>query len=256
MARRNWVKKELILAFNLYLKLPFGKMHRSNPDIIHLANLIGRTPSSVAMRLTNFASIDPYHQARGISGLPRGAKQCQPIWDEFASNREDLLFESERILAELENQSLETKYAESLQDIWELKGETKVREVKTRVNQNVFRQIILSNYSEKCALSGIDISDFLVASHIVPWSKSEKERLNPENGICLSSLYDKAYDKGYIGISTKYQVLLSKSLTESSQKDFYTRFFSHLKGSKVQLPERFLPRKEFLEYHLDEIYKG
>lgn len=147
MARRNWTKEELILAFNLYLKLPFGKMHRSNPDINHLANLIGRTPSSVAMRLTNFASIDPYHQARGVSGLPGGAKQCQPIWDEFSSNRENLLFESERILAQLENQSLEVKYAESLQDISEMKGETKVREVKTRVNQNVFRQIILSNYS-------------------------------------------------------------------------------------------------------------
>ncbi len=256
MARKNWTKEELILAFNLYLKLPFGKMHRSNPDVIHLANLIGRTPSSVAMRLTNFASIDPFHQARGVSGLPGGAKQCQPIWDEFASYREDLLFESERILAELENQTLEVKYAESLQDIFDLKGETKVRGVKTRVNQNVFRQIILSNYSGKCAISGIDISDFLVASHIVPWSKNEKERLNPENGICLSSLYDKAYDKGYIGISTKHKVLLSKSLADNSGKDFYTRFFSYLKGSKVQLPERFLPRKEFLEFHLDTIFRG
>jgi putative restriction endonuclease len=256
MARRNWTKEEMIIAFNLYLKLPFGKMHRSNPDIIHLANLIARTPSSVAMRLTNFASIDPYHQARGVSGLPGGAKQCQPIWHEFDSNREDLLFESERILAELENQSLEVKYSESLQDILELKGETKVREVKTRVNQNVFRQIMLSNYSGKCAISGIDISDFLVASHIVPWSKNEKERLNPENGICLSSLYDKAYDKGYIGISTKHEVLLSKSLTDNSEKDFFSILFSNLKGSKIQLPERFLPRKEFLEYHLDIIFRG
>ncbi|MDX1628481.1 MAG: HNH endonuclease, partial [Fulvivirga sp.] len=130
MARRNWTKKELILAFNLYLKLPFGKMHRGNPEIIHLANLIDRTPSSVAMRLTNFASIDPYHQARGVTGLPGGAKQCQPIWDEFNSNREDLLFESERILAKLENLSIENKFAESLRDISDLKGETKTREIK------------------------------------------------------------------------------------------------------------------------------
>lgn len=255
MTRRNWTKEELIVAFNLYLKLPFGKMHRSNPEIIHLSNLIGRTPSSVAMRLTNFASIDPYHQARGVLGLPGGARQCQPIWDEFASNREDLLFESERILAQFENQSLEEKYAESLQDVSELTGETKVREVKTRVNQNVFRQIILTNYSGKCAISGIDISDFLVASHIIPWSKNEKERLNPENGICLSSLYDKAFDKGYIGFSTKYEILLSKSLTEHSEKDFYTRFFSHLKNLKIQLPQRFTPKKEFLEFHLDTVFR-
>lgn len=137
MERRNWTKEELILAFNLYLKLPFGKMHQSNPNIIHLANLIGRTPSSVAMRLTNFASIDPFHQARGILGLPGGAKQCQPIWDEFATNRNELLFESERILAELENQSIESKYEASLRDISDLKGETKIREIKIRVNQSV-----------------------------------------------------------------------------------------------------------------------
>ena len=100
MKRRLWSKDELILAFNLYLKLPFGKMHRSNPDIIKLANLLGRTPSSIAMRLVNFASIDPYHQERGVLGLSGGVNQCLPIWNEFNNNREELIFESEKILAE------------------------------------------------------------------------------------------------------------------------------------------------------------
>lgn len=230
-------------------------MHQKNPEIIHLANLIGRTPSSIAMRLTNFASIDPFHQARGISGLSGGATQCQPIWDEFSINKEDLLFESEQILAKHENQSIESKFSESLKDISDLKGETKVREVKTRVNQSVFRQIVLTNYTGKCAISGIDILELLIASHIVPWSINEKERLNPENGICLSVLYDKAFDKGFIGISTKHEVLLSKTLNESAGKDFYNRYFAHLKGFKIQLPERFLPKKELLEYHLDTIFK-
>lgn len=167
-----------------------------------------------------------------------------------------MLFESERILAELENQSIESKYAESLKDISDLKGETKVREIKTRVNQSVFRQIVLTNYTGKCAISGIDIPEFLIASHIIPWSENEKERLNPENGICLSALYDKAFDKGFIGISTRYEILLSKTLNESASKTFYSRFFLHLNGSKIQLPERFIPKREFLEYHLDMIFKG
>src|SRR5688572_28409689 len=107
MTRTNWSREELIIAFNLYLKLPFGRMHRSNPDVVHLATIIGRTPSAVAMRLTNFASVDPFHRKRGISGLTGGAKQCQPIWDEFNHNKEGLIFESERILAEKENVSLE-----------------------------------------------------------------------------------------------------------------------------------------------------
>jgi predicted restriction endonuclease len=255
MKKRIWTRNELIVAFNLYLKLPFGKMHRNNPEIIHLSKLINRTPSAVAMRLTNFANIDPYHKARGVSGLSGGKNQCQPIWDEFNSNREDLLFESEKIKAELEDKSIESKYAFSLQNISNLTGETKIREVKTRINQNVFRQIILSNYLGKCVVSGIDIQELLVASHIIPWSKNKKERLNPANGLCLSVLYDKAFDKGFIGISLQHKILLSNKLKQNSEKNFYSRFFGHIEGSKIQLPERFQPNKEFLEYHLDHIFE-
>jgi putative restriction endonuclease len=188
--RKLWTRDELILALNLYLKLPFGKLHSGTPEIIHLAKLIGRTSGSVAMRLNNFASVDPYHQQRGIGGLPGGKKQVEPIWNEFINNRNELIFESERILAELEHISLEEKFSDALKGTEHLKGEYKLREVKTRINQNVFRQIVIANYSGKCAITGIDIQDLLVASHIVPWSKNEKERLNPENGICLSALYD------------------------------------------------------------------
>ena len=92
MKRINWTREELILALNLYLKLPFGKMHSRTPEVIHLANLIGRTPSSIAMRLVNFASVDPYHQNRGIGGLPGGKKQVEPIWQEFIDSKDDLLF--------------------------------------------------------------------------------------------------------------------------------------------------------------------
>ena len=69
MANLNWTREELILAFNLYWQLDFGKMHSRNPEIIHLANIIGRTANAVAIRLTNFAHIDPYHQERGVKGM-------------------------------------------------------------------------------------------------------------------------------------------------------------------------------------------
>lgn len=255
MTRRLWTREELILALNLYLKLPFGKLHSRTPEIIHLANVIGRTPGSVAMRLNNFASVDPYHQQRGIGGLPGGRKQVEPIWNEFINNKEDLLFESEGILAQMEHKSIESKYAEILSGTEHLKGETKVREVKTRVNQSVFRQIVLSNYSGKCAISRIDIQDLLVASHIVPWSKNEKERLNPENGICLSALYDKAFDKGLIGLNVKYEILISSELRKKQTEDFYGYYFGHLDGSKISLPSKYHPRKEFIEFHLDTIFR-
>ncbi len=256
MERRLWTREELILALNLYLKLPFGKLHHGTPEIIHLGKILDRSPNSIAMRLSNFASVDPFHKDRGIKGLTGGLKQVEPIWNEFISNKDELLFESERILASLEHKTLETKFAEILSGTENLKGETKVREVKTRINQNAFRQIVLANYSSKCAITGIDIPELLIASHIIPWSQNDQERLNPENGICLSALYDKAFDKGLIGISENYQILISTEIKSKENKTYYPEIFGKLNGSKLQLPQKYLPKKEFLQFHLDTIFKG
>jgi putative restriction endonuclease len=255
MATKLWTREELILAFNLYWKLPFGKMHSRTPEIIELANIIGRTADAVAIRLTNFAHVDPYHQHRGVKGMSGGRKQVEPIWNELISDKEKLVFESERILAEKENMTIETKFYEILSDIKDLKGETKIREVKTRVNQNFFRQVVIANYSGKCAISGIDIPELLLASHIIPWSKNEEERLNPENGICLSPLYDRAYDKGYISINEKFEVLLSTSLLKKEKENYYDKYFSHLNGTKITFPKKYHPRKDLLQYHLDIVFK-
>lgn len=238
MERRLWTREELILAFNLYLKLPFGKLHHGNREIIHLAKILDRTPNSIAMRLSNFASVDPFHQGRGIKGLTGGIKQVQPIWNEFIGNKEELLFESEKILANLEKQTIESKFAEILSGTENLKGETKVREVKTRINQNAFRQIVLANYTGKCAITGIDIPELLIASHIIPWSRNEQERLNPENGICFSALYDKAFDKGLIGISENYQILISTEIKSKENQSYYPELFGKFKGAKIQLPQK------------------
>jgi putative restriction endonuclease len=254
MERKLWTQEELILVFNLYLKLPFGKMHTRTTEVIDMANLLGRTVNSIAIRLTNFAACDPYHQSRGVKGMVGGVKQCQPIWDEFAQNNELLIFESERILAEKENQTIETKFDDLLFDIKDLKGETKLREVKTRVNQNVFRQIVVANYSGKCAITGIDLPELLFASHIVPWAKNENERLNPENGICLSALYDKAYDRGLISINENYQILISDKLKKKKDADYYGKYFKHIENQSLILPQRYFPKKEFIQYHLNEIF--
>ncbi len=248
----NWTREELILAFNLYLKLPFGKMHKGNSEVIKLATLLGRrTPDSVAIRLTNFANIDPYHQQRGVKGMDGGRKQVEPIWDEFVNNQENLVFESERILADYQHQTIEELHPEIIVDWQNLQGEVRERVVKTRVNQSVFRQMILKTYSNKCAISGICLPELLVAGHIIPWAVDAKNRLNPENGICLSNLYDKAYENGLICISIDYKVLISKRLKSEVSKKFYHQFFGQFEHQPISLPVDYHPRKEFLDYRLE-----
>ena len=57
--RNNWTREELILAFNLYCKLPYGQFNNRNSEVKILADLIVRTPGAVAYKLVNFVSLDP-----------------------------------------------------------------------------------------------------------------------------------------------------------------------------------------------------
>lgn len=69
MTTTRWTKEQLKLAFNLYCQLPFGKLDMRTPEVILLASLIGRTSGAVAMKLSNFASLDPAITGTGRKGL-------------------------------------------------------------------------------------------------------------------------------------------------------------------------------------------
>lgn len=254
MERRNWTREELIVAFNLYCKIPYGTFHGRNLKIIELAKLINRTPDALALKLSNFASFDPYHKARGIKGMKNAGKLDKEIWDEFTGNWNDLIFESERVLAKKQKTTIERKYNFKSEDFGDKKGEDRLKEIKARINQNFFRSVVLSIYNFKCAISGIDIPDLLIASHIIPWSKNVEERLNPQNGICLSPLYDRCFDKGYIGITTEYKLVISKILKTNVHKDYFSRHFADFENKAIELPDRFLPSPDFLDYHQRNIF--
>ena len=134
--------------------------------------------------------------------------------------------------------------------------EGKEREViiKARVNQNFFRSTILSSYNLKCCITGLPIPDFLVASHIIPWAKDRKNRINPRNGLCLNSIHDKAFDKGFITVTPDYKVLISNRFDDYTDDETVNNFFLKYKNQKIMLPDKFLPSKEFLDYHYQNIF--
>ena len=65
MERRNWTREETIIALALYCKIPFGKIHHMNPQIIEMATHLGRTPAALSMKMGNFGRFDPELAARG-----------------------------------------------------------------------------------------------------------------------------------------------------------------------------------------------
>jgi putative restriction endonuclease len=250
--QRLWTREELILAINLYCKLPFGKLHKGNPQVIHLSNLIDRTPSSVAYKLVNFASLDPSLQARGIKGASNSSKLDKEIWEEFYLNWEEAAFESERLLANFEQKSFEEPDSDS--NLLQTEGKERESTIKVRVNQSFFRTTILASYNYKCCITGINQPELLIAGHIKPWSLDEKNRLNPRNGLAMNNLHDKAFENGLFTITPDYRILISKELKISKNKAV-SDYFKQFDQREIILPSKFLPDPEFLKYHNDERFR-
>ena len=244
-----WTRNELILTLNLYCKLPFGKMYSSNPEIKTFAGLIGRTPSAIALKLVNFASFDPTLQQRGIKGASNASKLDKAIWDEFSNDWDEALLQSEKLMAQVNNTTIEKLNNIDIDDI-PMEGLEKIRLVKARVNQCIFRNIILATYNSKCCITGISNPQLLIASHILPWSKDEKNRMNPMNGLALNALHDKAFEVGLITIDANtYKIKVSPSLNKKDMPESISQNFFNYDGKEMLLPDKFLPSREFLKVH-------
>lgn len=102
-------------------------------------------------------------------------------------------------------------------------------------------------------MSGLSDPQLLIASHIVPWSKDKANRLNPSNGLCLSAIHDRAFDRGLITLSDDFRVVLSKPLRRLKEK-FVDEVFLPLDGKPIDLPERFVPDVAFVARHRKEVF--
>lgn len=251
MDRRLWTHDELVITLALYFQLPFGRLNHSTPEVRELGRLLGRGENSAALRLVNYAACDPYILATNRHGMQSGASVCRPVWDEYVNDKERLFREAAEIRAKLQKQSIE----ESLNIKLDYVGHERESIIRQRIDQSVFRSMILNNYNDTCAVTGITDQRLLVASHIIPWAVREDTRLNPENGICLSPLYDHAFDKGLITIRPDdYTIMVSAELKERLNKSVYHEQFGKIENCKIIMPEEHKPDVTFLQYHADNIF--
>lgn len=255
--RVKWSREETILAFELYCRTPFSKINKNNKDIKALASLLGRTPSSVGLKMANLAHFDTELQTRKVSGMAHGSKLDAQIWKEFLGNWEELSYQAKLIMADLQHVQID-----SILEITDIDmipvGEYREKLIKTRVGQYFFRMSVLNAYENKCCVTGLMKSEILVASHIKPWkdSDSKTERTNPSNGLCLNSLHDKAFDRGLITIDKKYNIILSKQIRNVDMDTNTKIWFESYNKKQIILPDKFLPGKDFIEYHNDVIFLG
>lgn len=254
--RRNWTRDELLVALKIYCELGFGQFHQHQPRIIEVAAYLRRTPSSLAMKLCNFSSLDPAMMGKGLKGA---SKADAAIMQEFLHNTEQVILESEKAYNDFTTQKNSTGFIEPSVDFnynfENIMQTEKISEVKTRTIQQFFRTAVISSYHFKCAVCELGLQELLTASHIIPWSKNEKFRTDPANGISLCALHDRAFDRGFITFGEDYTIILSGRLTSAKSLPIEHMFLRFAKRP-MNLPFRFLPNKEYIEWHRDNVFLG
>lgn len=260
----KWTREHELIALNLYGKLPFGQFHHTNPLIVDVAKRMGRSAGSLSMKLSNLASLDPVQKARGIRGLPGASQQDRDMWKEFHLNLNVLGPESEQLLHDLftTNNDREVDFLE--RDRVRLEPSAKsplgpteaMASIRVRRGQQFFRQTVLTSYGVSCCISGINVPRLLVASHIKPWRNFPKYRLDPRNGLCLSTLHDAAFDAGLITLDDNLGVVLSARLRGYLPSKSLEHNFSRFEGRSIRLPDKLAePNPAFLRFHRTKIFQ-
>ena len=253
MAERiGWTRDQQLVALRLYMRVPFGRLHGRNPEIIALAERMGRTANAVAMKACNFASLDPEFRKSNRKGLSGASGADVAVWEEFAGNAERLAAEAEEAFARLDP-------ARAAADEAEVKiptGETDVeRVVRARRVQGFFRAAVMTSYECRCAISGLALPELPTTSHIIPWSVSVERRADPTNGVCLNALFDRAFDRGLITFDKDLRVVVSKRLAGAAEEAELGCSLREAEGRRLRIPKRFPPAGDAMEHHRQSVFR-
>jgi putative restriction endonuclease len=124
-----------------------------------------------------------------------------------------------------------------------------------RVGQNAFQAVVLQAYGGRCAVTGDRIRPVLQSAHIRPLARGGEHRI--DNGLLLRSDVHTLFDAGYLGVDPKHRLLVSPRLRQefNNGDEFYARAGS---AAPIAVPSRRVdrPNREFLEWHLDEVFKA
>ena len=128
-----------------------------------------------------------------------------------------------------------------------LTGDEKEVIVKARINQSMYRQILIKKYGSKCCLCGVSDERMLIASHIKPWNKCDKyEKVSEHNGLLLCPNHDKLFDKGFITFKDSGEVIISEKLSKNDRM-----FLNIREGMKINMDPEQIP---FMRFHRREVF--
>jgi predicted restriction endonuclease len=206
--------------------------------------------------MMNFASMDPVHIARDISGLSHSGAGDREVWAQFNEHTDQLYWASQEAIKRFNKvrpqAQLPTRFVERV-----FTGPPELlRQIPVRRAQRFFRETVLTAYNYRCAISGIEEEKLLVAGHIIPWGKDATQSANPRNGIALSALHDKAFDRGLISLDEARRLLVSEKLKNGKRNEIIKTAILEFEGKELEALARYAPDPQALAYHREQIYKA
>ena len=254
-AGKRWTRDELLIAMNFYHKLTyFGQLHARQPVVIGvaLAEKLGRGANSVAMKLCNFASLDPALRMRGIKGLEGASALDRHNMGGGTADLNEAVPASENAVRALfgtdESSELEVLPRKGVRIRQRPpSGATEfLATVKQRRGQEYFRDAVMNNSGGLCCVTGLAVRELLVASHILPWGTHPEHRLDVRNGLSLSRLHDAAFDCGLIAFDDRLRMKLSARLKSELPTRSVERTWGSTRASRFAfLRTRCFPKSHF-----------
>ena len=232
---------------SFYLVTPFGKLDQSNPDVIRIAALLGRTPGAVAWKLVNLAGCDPEIRNSGRTGASNCSKLDREVFKNHLASPEDALSHIDDQFWKVDDTP---HHGQPVLRI----GEDVIAESIIRRGQDFFRKVVTANFNGKCAVTGLSVPTLLVASHIVPWSKEKASRCDPGNGLLLNALHDKAFDRGLITFDEDMRMVVSPTLKRVSGDSYLKEELVSREGTRLRDAAKASISPTSLAYHRTSVF--
>ena len=179
------------------------------------------------------------------------SKLDKMIWDEFSDNFAELAAQAFIV----ERKMRDNEDIELFEETTRAGGDT-IRPTRQRINQDFFRAAILAAYEEQCCITGFNIPQMLIASHIKPWKEcTPSEKVNPRNGLCINAFHDRAFDRGFLTITGKFAIKISPRIKQDNNPAI-KKWLTDYDGKQITLPEKFIPQQDFLNWHEKNIFHG
>lgn len=127
------------------------------------------------------------------------------------------------------------------------------REVRVRLHQHRFRELVLRAYAGKCAVCSLRESALLQAAHIIE-DRDAGGAATVANGIALCAIHHLAYDRNLLGIDPGGVIHIASRLLEEIDGPMLSSGLQSFHGGRLLLPQRKAERPDpiRLEQRYDE----